>query len=134
MNGSHHAMRALALASLFIPLSGARAGEMGPTSRGSVSISITIPPHIVTGQAAVGADPRTGLSAANGLCIAAGGEHVYRVALLGAGQEPTATVEPSQILDLAKCAATGRSQAAAPDAGEPARAGTGPIALLVIPD
>lgn len=61
----------------------AHAGPLGMTSRGSVSISVTIPPHMVAHEISEDADPfspRTGLQPRQ-FCIASKGIETYSVTL-----------------------------------------------------
>jgi hypothetical protein len=60
----------------------ARAGELGPTSRDSVSISITIAPHVAVSRAPQGTDIASPDDA--GFCVETNGMHDYHVAVLGA--------------------------------------------------
>lgn len=64
----------------------AHAGELASTSRGAVSISIIVPPHVhVTALPCEEGYSRTG---AHGLCITSSGLGDYHVAILGSNSMP----------------------------------------------
>jgi len=63
-----------------IPMS-AEAGALGPTSRGTVSISITIAPHVVVSEASRPAQVAPG-DTAEALCIGSSGLTAYSATLL----------------------------------------------------
>lgn len=75
-----------------IPMS-AEAGALGLTSRGTVSISITIAPHVVVRQASRPAQVALG-DAADALCIGSSGLTAYSATLL------TRTDGRSEAIDL----------------------------------
>lgn len=109
------------------------AGELGPTSRGSVAISITIPPHVVVTPAAR-TDP-TGAEAP--LCISGAGLARYRVERVQS--DPSANPGPPQMLPVgaeafpSACGANAHALAGlAPAIGESGSAT--PLTLLIVPD
>jgi hypothetical protein len=127
----------LALAGVSV---GATAGALGSTSRGTVSISITVPPHVRVIPAQV---PKS--SNAHDLCLETNGLQGYHVALLGpAGSSqsfasPPGNAAPLPTSNLAECGASGGSNhqiglelvhglAAAASPGSP------PLTLLIVPD
>ena len=127
MNCRKLANCAIALAALAVPLASATAGDLGPTSRGAVSISITIPPHLAVGSLAdSGAGRDAGGPAGQLLRLV---EQVRDGVPLGGD-----SAAPATLLSV-ECAAAGRG-AGGPEAGERlARLpGSGPVTLLVIPD
>jgi hypothetical protein len=69
----------LTLALLGAASSVASAGELGPTSRETISISITIPPHVMVKPAKSGTD---GAVSAGAWCVSSNGVAHYHVALL----------------------------------------------------
>ena len=124
MTFSSRARYALALAWLLVPLAPAAAGELGPVSRGTVSISITIPPHVRVSRPA-GAT----LSDSHGLCLGGTGLGDYRVRVLdSAGSQLGQDALPGRSGGCAGPGATAIVNAAA----SPAEAG--PVTLLIVPD
>jgi hypothetical protein len=114
------------------------AGELGSTSRGTVSISITIPPHVTA--TAASADGGEGKG---GLCLRSNGFKSYHVALLD-GAEPLRssisfsddpTAPGSKQLP---CAASGVAREASRlIVGRESAARTSvdrPLTLLIVPD
>ncbi|HET8720776.1 MAG TPA: hypothetical protein VFM24_02030 [Nitrospira sp.] len=99
----------------------AYAGELGPRSRDTISISVTIPPHVTVAPAAeVSAE---GSTAPNALCIGAAGLRDYRLAIVdpaGFAEDGGVQFHPASCSDLGKQAA--------------GLSGSGPITVLVIPD
>jgi hypothetical protein len=124
MTFSSRARYALALGWLLAPFAGATAGALGPTSRGNVAISITIPPHVqVSRSAGIGpSDP-------NALCLGGTGLGDYRVRILDpAGSQLGQDMRPGR---SPGCASAGAAEIANVAAGP---AESGPITLLIAPD
>jgi hypothetical protein len=67
----------------------ASAGELGATSRGAVSISITVPPHVTIKPAGAHAPE------ANALCVMSNGFDHYHLVLLEAGGSRHQSIIPS---------------------------------------
>lgn len=121
MTFSRRARYALALGWLLAPLAGAAAGDLGPTSRGAVSISITVPAHMRVGPPA-----GPGPSNPHALCLVGAGLGDYRVRLLDSAGSPLGgDLVPG---GPSGCAAAAIAKAAA------ARAEAGPVTLLIVPD
>jgi hypothetical protein len=102
----------------------AGAGEPGPTSSGTLSISITIPPHFRT---RIGSSPQPGRDSAGetGICLATQAALSYHVALVASGG-------PGPAPDRGIAASAGHCLLvpAGPDRGT----ASGPVLLLVVPD
>jgi hypothetical protein len=123
MNCAGAARLAWGIGLLAAPLTGAAAGELGPTSRGTVSISITIPPHL-----SVLPSGRSDRDRPPGLCMAANGTREYRVAIVGPSEFPgREDILPAR---SGECAAA----TAAALAGTARTAAAGPVTLLIVPD
>lgn len=130
------ATQILILALLGVPTTAASAGELGATSRGSVSITITVPPHLRVEAAS----DRS--SSANALCITGNGFDHYHVALLETDGRPGKIAIPSALSKalrpgeaycgsiLTKLVPVGDSLA--DHAAD--RPGPGPLMLLIVPD
>jgi hypothetical protein len=118
----------------------ATASALGPTSRGTVSISITIPPHVRVIPAQAGKS-----SNAHDFCLETNGLQGYHVALLGPAGSPQSFAFPAvsarslETSSLAACVARraanhvigldlvhGLAAAASP--------GSAPLTLLIVPD
>ena len=80
MSFCRSAAKWLALYAALAAPAAARAGEIGATSRSTVSISITIPPHVIVNPvtAATGQTSR----ASTGLCVETNGFSQYHLALV----------------------------------------------------
>jgi hypothetical protein len=124
MTFSSRARYALALAWVLAPFAPAAAGDLGPVSRGTVSISVTIPPHVrVSGS--VGAVP----SDLHALCLGGTGLGDYRVRVLdSAGSQLGQDMLPGL---SGGCAGPGATAIANAAAGPPQ---SGPVTLLIVPD
>jgi hypothetical protein len=119
----------------------ASAGEMGTMSRGTVSIRITIPPHV---RIASGGDlaSTAASSMARPLCIATNGLAHYRVALLspaGAVQDNVSSLD--RAAKRARTVPDGACVATNADGSrtnlsivELAGSGTEPPTLLIVPE
>ncbi len=87
-----HAIQLLIVAALSGLPPAASAGELAASSRASISISITIPPHLVVNRVAPaeGAGPR---NEGQGFCIAANGLANFHLVVLGSARaaQPAAT-------------------------------------------
>jgi hypothetical protein len=124
MTFSIRARYALALAWLLAPSAPAAAGDLGPTSRGTVSISITIPPHVRVSRPA-GSAP----SDLRGLCVDGIGLGEYRVRILNAaGSQLGQDMLPGRLGGCASLGATAIANAAVGPAE------SGPMTLLIVPD
>jgi hypothetical protein len=122
MNGGTHVRYALALGWLLAPIASASAGELGPISRASVSLSITVPPHVSIRPSS----ERQGKESMQ-LCIGATGLRYYRVAALDLESVRSTEVRPSSSASCVPAAIT------APADG-PDSARGGPVTLLIVPD
>jgi hypothetical protein len=118
----------------------ASAGELAARSRGSVSISITIPAHLVLKPAMPVADPGSG-KAAQGFCIQANGLENFHLVVLGSGVEQAPLPRASGVRPIAQesCAGlkaepgrAGHETALPVAAGGPS--GAYPLTILVVPD
>jgi len=111
----------------------ASAGELGPTSRASVSISIRVPPHVMI--KAAGAD----LSPASPLCVTSNGFHHYHLALLdadGAPRNPVPTAWSNAAMSGAEggCGSFGTELVPGGSVPENAAGAQTPVTLLIVPD
>jgi hypothetical protein len=109
-----------AVAFLLAPFTAAAAGELGPTSRGTVAISVTIPPHVSVRPSDAG-----GANQAPRLCMAANVTGEYRLAIAGPSDLPVRGFLPARSGECLAptAAALGRgADSAAP----------GPITLLIV--
>lgn len=140
MNRCRHSRIFVASAALVAAATAANAGTLGPTSRGSVSISITIPPHVRIASAAPGAATA---GPAGALCLETNGIHDYHVAVLGsegpALERPA--VSPAPLFAAAPggraiCGEGARMAVidAAGGLSGSARSPQAPVTLLIIPD
>ena len=125
--------RILTLACMSLGIATAAQGnELGATSRATLSISITVPPHLRVSQAPA----KTGdLSpGTRQLCIATNGFSAFRVAVLGAGEavQNGVTSQPTRPLgcDVLN-SGTGETILRLQSASAPAAA---PMTLIIIPD
>ena len=116
----------------------ASAGQLAATSTGSVSISVTIPPHLTVET--MPKTPDSASPAATSACIVTGDVEDYHVALLPA--EGSGAPEPLPMTHrgaggrscLASAAATALEERG-PDVSSGGSASTaGPLTLLVVPD
>jgi hypothetical protein len=122
MNCGGRARYALAIGWLVAPLAGAAAGEPGPISKGTVSISITIPPHVLVRASAEG-DPAD----LPDPCI--GGLRDYRLAILDpAGSPREGAIPPGRPGECLSLSAAALASHVA-DSGA-----HGPLTLLIIPN
>lgn len=125
-------MQCLAPIALAVP-SGAAAGEMGAISRGTVSISVIIPPHVMVRPA--GDTGYKGTSSARGaLCVETNGVRQYHLALLpqsGSSEDqealPAAADSPACPSASAVLPHNIDAQASGVSEGQP-------LTLLVVPD
>jgi hypothetical protein len=124
MTLSGRARYALALPWLLAPLAGASAGELGPTSRDAVSISITIPPHVRVSRSAAADSP-----GAQALCVVGSGLGDYRVRILDASGSPG-----GPDVDPGGPSGCGVGAAAAAARTVPADLAAGPVTILIVPD
>ena len=122
-----------------IPMS-AEAGVLGPTSRGTVSISITIAPHVVVSEASRPTQIALG-DTAEALCIGSGGLTAYRATLLASigGRSEAIDLPPVRKLpsDQYICRQEAGAGAAVHLDGRMVQAIRGsaePATLLIIPD
>lgn len=76
-------IRALSFVAIASMATSVRAGELGPASRGSVGISITIPPHVSVNPAH-GTNDR--VNAAGDICVQANGLNNYHLVILNAAR------------------------------------------------
>jgi hypothetical protein len=115
---------------------GAGAADIGPTARGTVSISVTIAPHVAIAPAAA----RVGAAAAGGaLCVESNGFTHFHVALVrqsGAGPQFHEVLHPAP--DRAKASDCSSGSALLPPlgaatAGDQVSSGQ-PLRLLIVPD
>lgn len=109
------------------------AGQLGPTSRGAVAISITIPPHVVVTSAA----PTDSAGAETPFCISGAGLARYRVERIAS--DASAKPGPPRMLPVPAgalpvgCGAAGFGLAGLASAiGETGSAA--PLTLLIVPD
>lgn len=87
--------RYIAMSAALAALAGsARAGELGPTSRATVAISITIAPHVAVKPASV-SDPS---ATATGLCIATNGLKSFRVEVASSSSNDAVVPAPAPLL------------------------------------
>lgn len=110
--------------------SGASAGELGPTSRGTVSISITIAPHVEIGPS------RAAASSGDGFCLRPTGIRSFHLTVVPSGASSPATVPvPLSADGGALCAAAGAARRLLTGASAAAAsAPSGAVTLLVTPD
>lgn len=118
-------------ATLLVTSSAAAAGEFGPTSRGTVSISITIPPHVVISSA-----PTTANSGnTEGLCVRANGIGSYHVVLVPSAASPPVELQANPDADWCGAGAAAASSELLRDGSAVrARLFSRPVTLLVTPD
>lgn len=118
----------------------ASAGELAARSRGSVSISITVPPHLVLKPAMPVADPRSGKEA-QGFCIKANGLDNFHLVVLGSAsmQSPLPRPAASMPIAMSNCAAlpaealrTKQDVALPVATGGPSE--SHPLTIIVVPD
>lgn len=114
----------------------ASAGELGPTSRGTVAISITVPPHIsATSNTSVSQDPRLILS---NLCVATNGLRNFHLMVVDpAGEERTIPNPPRGAPMEGICRGSGLGFQVVDDEVRAAReipSASLPLTLLVVPD
>ena len=79
MNSYRVQISVLALLSVIAPSTSASAAQMGPLSRGTVSISVTVPPHVIVTSAPARFDAS---SAAPTLCVGTNGFSQYHLAMI----------------------------------------------------
>lgn len=82
MNCCRRPIRALSFVAIAGMGTSATAGELGPSSRASVGISITIPPHVSLNP---GREINGQINPAEGICVQANGLNNYRLTMLDAG-------------------------------------------------
>lgn len=106
----------------------AQAGDLGATSRGTVSISITIPPRVQV-AAAVAPDARPD----SPLCVSSTGLGRYRIQMIQSGNNVGAGRPNDILIGSARSAAS--CGAAAHAIAGPARPDmSNPLTLLIVPD
>lgn len=110
----------------------AAAGNMGPTSRATISISIVIPPHLEIAPAtSLDADARS--DAARKLCLETNGLHHYHLTLVAG----SSAIDDGQIISPAAGATCIAANAALPQQStrDVANAGTSlKMMLFIVPD
>lgn len=117
----------------------ASAGELAARSRGSVSISITIPPHLVIKPAMLVAGPASA-NETQGFCIKTNGFDNFHLVVLGSASEPSPPPRPVAVTQIAKdsCARLPAETLTTGEGAWPVAAGSPrevhPLTILVVPD
>lgn len=131
MNG-WRSMQIVALAVLAATGAKAAAGSLGATSRGSVAISITIPPHVAVASRSGNGDGNS----ADAFCLSAYGIRNYRIGILLPQQAPDSLLEaasgPEYSNVQALCGADRSLSFSNAKIAE--RPPSRPVTLLVIPE
>lgn len=106
-----------------------RAGALSATSRGSVAITITIPPQVRNVEQ--GGASSTG----DALCVSANGLRTYHIAIVSAGSLPADVgVAPSSAMDAARVGRCGREPVSVAAIEVPTGSSAQAVTLLVVPD
>lgn len=128
--------RPILIAALLASVSAeASGGTLGATSRGSISISITIPPHALV----ISAPPGAPGDASGRLCLSENGVSRFHVVLAGAdgadGDLAPAAAQPNASLNFGCVAVDAATSVIAAGAAEPAPAGPArTVTVLVVAD
>jgi hypothetical protein len=144
-------LRLAARLSLLVALAGTTsagfASAPGATSRGTVSISITVPPHVLVSRLA-GPDGGAVSEAGDSLCVAAVGYSNYHVALVPSREGATGLPDKgaarmsSEVAGESSCLAGLAGQASEPGlilylrhpATQPLAGSADALTLLIVPD
>lgn len=131
MNSYSLQISLLALMSLIAHPTSASAAQMGPTSRDSVSISVTVPPHIIVAPAVAKLD---GSSGAPKLCVGTNGFSQYHLVVVrhsGATEQEEA-LRAGESSEVSAC--PGAVAVAPRMIADSELSSRGALTLLIVPD